>query len=1581
MPSANLLYASRFDGAGYPNFTTAWPDFYTLPTTTHTGATGATYNNPFPGPVCDGHGHGMGSYRYRLNWILKHSSVPASGNCKADLWGKWSNPGFSGGRSLGLCGRVKDKDNYVVARVESQATANPTLKLYKVIGGRETQLGSTWTGAALSATKLAAGIKVCRLRVEDLDDGNTRVSVYTTPLGASGDGDRRILFEGDLSVLRGNLPFGVELRGATNTEILVDDLEVYDFADEWTAPAPAPGSGWQVLIGDTLYDVDDSTGALEDFSPPVTFLGCGQEVGPGRATAKFQVGGRFTGGALWPGRRVICYHDGQVRFNGYMGKGSRKGAVGAEGQTWVARDAMWYATKVEIVEDDGSNTRTYNVFDPNDENYRSDRQGMTLGAVLKDLFDDRVDVVEGLRYHGCAPADVNVLPYVQSDLNLLDAEIPDIAVSGNFLEAVVGLLTQYMPNYGIRMEQDSKVWRFVKQTELTADEFTLTAEHAEMTVAPDPDRCITAVKVRGARKGRQTGVWLDVSSAMRNAWSSDMEAVGDKRKRNKRWISLTILAAGNAPFPPTSPDQPPTALVYVDVAAGSIDVNDFRGAVASVTGDAYPRWCVGHSSTRIWLSSPLWGGGTPPAPGEHIVLSLVDESAIPALSAAGVGRAFIVRPAVICAGYAPSGLVGRAAGDIFQGGACLQGRVSVLDERGARTYEDYAVSVHNMSAAQSNAFGSCSPIVSLNEKPKPSVGLINRLPAPGGSPPVDCQGPGADGIDPGLQIEVKVEETDSEVRVLRLPTNDGEWRGPAFSEDETLWDGGGEADVEGGDWGVRELSVIPMENFVDASQEAGILKAMAAILDLFSQKAYQFQITYATPWVNQGLRAGVGTSRFANLLSAVYVSSAKRTTGFEPASITRPFPVYSVWWDVPGRKTVIQAGTASAWMGVTPQAFVKQFTAKQAAIMMARTVKGLEDYRNCQAGKAGFNPVGTTSRGGVSGCEVNVIDQLTKRVVNVTDDDEDKKGAINNQAVGAFARELLELGEREDFPGEDQSLVWDPTDTALGAASQFPRLGAGPVLGPARTPTIPFQGPSVTPKSRAGQGGQYGGIHGSQPPAGGASRSFQPPVLCFKRGGLAFRGTPDAGGSTKAPTGLQAAALDASGDPGAWQDVRTTDDLRALLGAGKGLRSLAREGSLIGEIYRSLDRIERELNLVKADSRDRTEQPGMKTAAYPDGTPASIRQMITSSVLSQGLFTAIPSTWSDPGGVVFMGPVSPHGAGAVANPSGSYTGPWYWRVHPRHGFLARSIPALGGPGSGTNGGDWDWDTSGPGNTTEYIERAAVVTFHKQSEAEDVSAFYGGPSGQAAPYIAADLTHPFQVHGSRWVLMPGSIIPGTPAAMAWTFALPDRVWGVTAVHVAAREDPTGAWGPAGLTAQFQVDTVWSQSPWGGVNIAGMGSVTSDGAGTGTGQFRGPADAVPPGLRTPWGPSMTVAVSLPFGVIPPGTHMLIEGCTIECVVVDGGWAVLVDEPDIGVSETTVLNDSWVLEGVQVGELLEMDVEKVLAEAVAVDESHRVELNPPADLYESVECVDAIGVDLATLSEAVAVADSVKFEIEST
>lgn len=1515
MPSANLLFTYDFAGASG----TTWPGF----------DFGDGVNPAITRPALDGKGHGVPSVASRALWRMRATSYPLGrSDYKADFHVRWTSPGTQGGRSVGGFVRFRDWNNYIVARVNSEAVGSlPSLKLYKrENGGSEVQLGSTYTGAALGEAVLYA-TAVWRVRVQDLADGTTRVRVFLAPNGGVSDGTSVIDTTTSLDTLRGPYTVGVELGALCGwNDVRVHRIEVYDFADEWNpgsgADPDVEGSGWFVELGSDLYAMAD----LWALSPKVTLRKVRTGFGVGTNTCELSVEGRFTGGILHPGLPVRVFHEGVCRFAGELRKGERS-ARGAEQQRWTGQDSQWLAQQVYVGESDGR-PRIYNVEDEGSEDYNENRQAMTCGAVLQDLFDSVVDENEGLRFYGAAPA--SGLPYVADQLAALDAIVPNLAVSGNFLRAIQTVL-RFMPNFQVWVNPVDRVWHFRDITALDQQTVSLTEAHVQMTVSEDADSCVTAYEWIGANPQKKDPVSYSLSSTdptrrLRPAWTQDQEGTWRDDRGRKRFKSLTVLNAGY-----TTGAEP--GLVYCDVSpAYNLTPDEWRGAVAS-GGDSFQRWCVGHTSTRIFLSSPLWAGGSPPSTPFDLMLDLVDASAIPELSAKGVGRAFFFPVLQVCG----TGQANPLAGFLNQGN-CGNAIVTSNGDDGEPYSQEYMYRVHYRSAGQ-RAAGLCEPVIVLAAKPKPALAWFGRKPPPGGSPPEwGCDEGGGGANLQGLDVEITVSETLDPPR-FREPEEG--YRGEAYSDDPTLWDGGGEANPSAGDWNNRKVLRIVDPEFTSDDQIPGLRLAAAAALKVLGQKARLFRITIATDWFEsnplQGIRQRTATSVWGQMTRRVTVESAARTTGYENIVDAS---VYSVTWDVEKNTTELEAGTAAGWLQIDAKALSSRLTKRSEQEKAARLLQRVEDYRIAMLSKNSDRVMGQQA-GQIEGCQVVLKNENTRRVTTVELDDQNKEDAVNQVALRVEALERLLIGPDQHFPGAQLEV---PGFDGAGTKQVAP--SGGPVLEPPGGRVgwkIPFRGP--TPGTPNSDRGRYGGLPESSVGLAGASGRD-----LMRRGGFQIRRTEDATGNWRGAHELEVAALGATGTPGSYSPM---PDANAV-GAAR-LWAAARGGSYTHMLKQAGQELARQLGAV-LDAAGKPEAPGTVTASHPDGVPGNVGSDRAVSGLG-AYFQVVRESLNDPGGLVYHGPMIDGGADAGL----------YWRVLHPEGLLVR-VDAVT-PGSGSNGGAWDWNTDGPGGSYEWLGAGDVI--HKQIHASEFVQD-NNQSGTVTYASTHESSDPFSFP-SEAVLYD----PNTDSGIGAHLALPQGVRGSPMITAVVGEDPFASPAPAaGQTFAFKVSVTFMGSSWRSPETSSAYTdLATDGSATGIVAFRYPAGAVDPGQRRI---GVSIIQKVGAGSAPSGTGAALFGIGVEVARVLGGYLLRIGDA-VGAGDSLVHSHPWMDERANVETALALELSKVLAEAVAIGDSVAVELNPPIVIEEAAAAGDALALTVTkALAEGVGVGDAVSTEL---
>lgn len=1538
MPDANLLVELSFEGVGYPSFVVEWPDV-TFPTGNRVGISR---------PVVDGHGHGIGSRSIApgttMPWVAISRYPVGRADCKIDLEARWKAPATAGRREVGIIPRFHDYDNYLVVRLRSMGSGNPELRIFKRVAGVETQVGSTYTGTGIGASDLFDGVKF-RVRVVDGPAG-AEVKVYTGAITPASNGDLRMTQTVDETLLRGDGDVGIELRDQTfNDDIAISSLKVYDLADEWTSSVePDASAPWQVEIGSTLHTLAE----LEALSPPISFVSLehGYKMGTARATLQVK-GTSIPSTLLYPNRLVRVYYAGKLRFRGLVAEASIDGK--ARTQLFPCRGFEWAATKVILEEDDRTGTHYFNVYATNvgtdvcaaanednvPDNYDPTRQNMTIGDIIKWLFDRYLDREAGLRYYNaCALQD---LPYVTSELALLTGIYPDLALSGNFYTAIQTLI-KLQPNFQVYLDPATQIWHFRKVTDLVAEDIDITHERERVfySANPDPDKSFTYCIARGTKKSEKEREELSLLNGdIAPTWTAMQEEHADSDKQYIGAISLTIVSAGTlSDF--VYEGKRYVQIDYVDISAAEsaekdVDPDDFRGGVTTLGG--FNRFIIGHTATRFYLSAPAWAA--PPAPGERLGISLLDECAAKALSAQGVGRGYVLlRPASIC-GIVDDRFGSQAYRQSMKNkGFC--GKVSIVGKGpdGKEYMQGYEYRAHFLSMEAQTAFGTCGPIIMLSQQPTLPIGLVNHLPPASTMSPPDipasaCTAPGTTGLGnktPQFDVRVTLSEYEDEAAYLREPEIG--FHGPAYSEDAANWDGGGLPDYENGDWGHENPYVLDDSEFKDVTlQGPGIRAAFQAILEQFGEKAYGMQVEMATPWVGRSIRTTwkVDLDRFFDMNKRLTLSSTVRGTGFA-ASDGKNMPVYKVVYDIRNAKTTLYAGTSNFWGETDPQAFIRMHVDRNLLKKVSAMAAEMRAFKEALLAHR-ENLVGALPAT-IPGCSVTYVNSTTRKVSNIQKTVEGKDLKVHQLSLADKLSNELMRGVQADFPGAPIEVPG-----MQGSATQMPIRSAAVLESAARHDVLDM-GPVSNPRINANRG-KYGGLTGIDSDEGG-----KPPIVLLRAGGYAFRTAADANGDYYGGATIEFAPLDAHGEP--TTDWTTWAGPTSMPDAHVPLKTIT-AGALLDTILKRVADVEKRLGTRVDKVTERAIAQGetdSEETLYPDGAPADLLSSLAVFSGMQGM-RLLNHTLGDPGGPVFYGPTSDDGADAQM----------YWRaIMPER--IAIQVEDVG-YGAGTNGGAWAPKASGNGDSVVFLSSARII--HKQVHAAELDS--DGSCAECVTHNVPDDSD-FGFATARGVALHATGQSGAGAIIP----LPVGATGVIGVQAFVTEHPDDPLG-VGENIAVRAKTQFKGSAWSAVEShATKATVTGDASGENVGVYKQPGGAVPPGLRKPSDLAISIERTPGSGAdTASGKRAVLNGLSIDVAVIEGGYLLRIRGERIGCIDDIVHNMPGIIEAVSNLEAIALEFGKVLAEDSEVIDNVDVALNPPIALYEEAGAGDEVLVEI--------------------
>lgn len=1220
MTDAVRLYRHTFDGADTPGVVDAWPGFEIpleqdedLELVNPQSGLQSGLNAPVepyvnePGiPTLHGDGRGMGPRGYGAapwRWVLRSENRPGRQDYRAALWAQWRAPGSTTyPQGVGVVARFRDLGNYAVARLVANADGTPTLRIWTVEDGVATARGDAYSGAHVTADDLYDGLRWSLVCVDN-EDGTTTLRAYTRSSGAASRGTLRASWTGAVPSLRGPWGTGVELTGGVVLEdVLVDDHEVYDLSDESDVDL-GDGSGWVLEVDGVRYAAED----LGAHDPKVHDVEVTQSLGASGCTATITADGEWVLKAgLRPGRKVVVYHHGAVRFRGTIVSGSA--AAKPQGsQSWVAMDAMAAGALVDVAEDDGTGTLYFNLADEANDYYDADRQDMTIGDVLAfmgDRYRARLAAV------GASPADGSDV-FDVDELAALDAVVPGLAVSGNFTAVVLQLVAK-MRRWQPFVDPETVVWRMRDITGAQAETLECTAEWVKPSVSVDVRRSVTAIEFVGVRGERgETALQMGVAGATDNLspqWTAEQEAGVDGSKQAKQSIAGKIAGAGTETFRGV-------VRTYITVAASyGLTTDQFRGGICN------GEFVVGNTTTKIYMYPSAWPGGIPPSPGTPFVVTLLDERAQWWLASIGVGRSFRAKGIPTICNGAPSAL---AQGGFDRAKACGLMRVGWTDPSTRVTsYEEIDFGLH-MPSDEAIAAGFCDPTVVLAKKPARPVSFMTTWigPEPGGSPPPDqCSNPALALSEVSLEAKLR---TLGEVPRVRVPAAEDTYEGRAWTE-----------------YGWARLQRIELSDFTSMDQAAGLTLAGQALLDVLGDVPLLFTAEIASPWHEHAAfprhAHGYPTAQWAGLTKRVVLTSKRRTTGLESG---RNLVVYSVTWSLLRNTTTIQAGTAAGWLNLAAEEIARTYLERPTRAAAAQSLQTLRDVVACLNGGT-ETTVGAQPSGPIPGCKVEVVDRVRRTTIDVDTDDQHKKDGLQHlNLAGRLGDEAGGLGGNP-YPGLPIPLPgYDGDDgrTFVAGYGSIPRAPVETWLpGPtdvARGRANPYGGPYVSDKVLAGR----------------------PPDIVARFPWGTVRKAADASGDHAGGQALEWSPNDAQGAPtGSWAPLTTLLDVGP---AGLPLRHAA-AGSYPAQLAARDAAVAARLG-IRLDAAGRVLAPGAVADGYPDGVPADHVTTLRAAAVASGLRPRW-ETLSDPGGLVLHGPVGADGVDAGLD----------WRVlPPGHGLV------------------------------------------------------------------------------------------------------------------------------------------------------------------------------------------------------------------------------------------------------------------------------------------------------------------------
>ena len=807
--------------------------------------------------------------------LFTATSWPASPNLRPQVDIEYDNASGSS-RIFGILARCSlDAANCYVAEVDSNL-GSPQARIRRRRNGVWATI-SAWTPTTgVTPTNLQDGTTAV-FRVGTREDGTVELKLelhgkdIIDTTDASTD---RIESDGTCGILIG--------PNATGDDLVFDNFQVHDLEVEASATAAELGDGVSLIIDGQYYSESQ-------------WIALGINVGVGRDTYgtesvwSFSDHNRFENPILYPGAVITVALDGDVVAFGRLRR-SKQNVTVQEGHSYELAGPKKLAGDVLVKHPDTGGGVIYYNGAPNTDAYDFTRIDMPVGDAIKDLLDEHADGEDGLRAALAAPQSGDV--YDSAPLDLMTHKIPGLQVSGDIVTAVESLLS--FTAYLLRINPQTRRWEFHRRGSGTLTDIDLSDDHVEGEVTIDADKNRTAILIRGSKPEAETKT-LTLEDGIAKGWDPDLEDTITDEKRFLKHAKGTVSDVGVD-----------GGKVYIDIDVDDdIDPGEWNGALLGFEDGVAAGTIVvveNNTATRIKTTSTAWPSGVP-----------------------AIGDTW-----------------GVTGSDENPNGHQKVGKVWALEDADDGVPEDACVDItyrwgdHEVKTKGRVKNASDPSVPTEVEADLPAVGLVNFF-GPAQNP---CD-KGGSAIPDDLEVEMELpvyKRVDPTVPTLRVPAEG--FRGTAYSFDATRWDGGGPP--QRGDAAVKRVYALDVPEFLGGLAQETAFEALGdELLDVLGPLAKSAVIkikgTLDTRWIGLDRRVRITDS------------SGDRDTG-DLATAT-DLPVIAVEWDVMQRVTTVYAGTISSGQ-YDLQAMRRIFTAKNRKSVDDARAKQITDLLACLRNRA-----------------------------------------------------------------------------------------------------------------------------------------------------------------------------------------------------------------------------------------------------------------------------------------------------------------------------------------------------------------------------------------------------------------------------------------------------------------------------------------------------------------------------------------------------------------------------------------------------------------------------------------------------
>lgn len=836
-----------------------------------------------------------GDIRYR------HDTLPGSRNCRALVRFQFHIPDVAS-RILRVFLRYDSADqNGYYVQVDTNFD-NPEIKLFKLVAGVASQIGSTFNpGAGTIPVDTDRDIEIQVDEDTILVWWNDNTSMVSPDISAQ---------DSSVYVHEG---IGIGTQYCDATDVLIQNLEVNA---PRKAAAPA-GTGLLLKVDGVEYDED----ALADNNLQILSL---RKSVISADTLEFLQVWPFTRPLFRPEQTVELYVDiTGVRTRVFHGKIRTTPQDGSGNQERISYTAYGYRANWQYIEVEHPTTLSSEIVwnalapneaagEPGDNDYDSTFSNMTVGDYLKYWLDYYVQTIQF--YFGCDPA--AGLPYVQADLDDL-TNIPTKTTISGTLDQHIQAALQMQKNRVLVMDYGVGQLRVRNLDDLTAYEIAADDKRIQsINLGLDTSRVFTAARVKGVTRELVQATATTLDDSLVPAWDATLESdwTRDRAKRKEMSFKVVSVSVGTGPG---GRDE-----IVLNSAAEEAFANEWVGTSLYITsGAALDDHFEVYSNTGPTAGSYTFviNGNFAPAPSAGDYVKVTDDQTL-ATTKRHNGFAYVYT--------------------LFR--IADTNKRAIASEKCAhlKVVHKKTQDLINLTDANRAYMGK----VTLKDVPKNELGYVRvqnpvvLSPKDLSVPTIVWRVPGCnetsyqDFLDKEGKVELEYEYYQTTVVQARYPTEG--WYGEAFSYNAAKW-GVASAVPEFGDIGVMREELV-QDSELRYSDQATV---WASILE------ERVKLTSRAPWTGTISYRGLDWTNvnFTRKLNITFDPNKRGSPNWEGQDL---IPID--WtWDFVSNLNIVSLGTMSSFVRDLEDVKKTDAALNRANTNMMRRLRALQDLQEC----------------------------------------------------------------------------------------------------------------------------------------------------------------------------------------------------------------------------------------------------------------------------------------------------------------------------------------------------------------------------------------------------------------------------------------------------------------------------------------------------------------------------------------------------------------------------------------------------------------------------------------------------------